>query len=84
MFLSLYSKNKQTLRPAQPCRKQVGRNITKNLFPLIFNIMGALRGNITLLLKKSFLWGSSEKKTKEEERYLELTEGRERKGSNSS
>lgn len=51
MFLSLYLKNKQTLRPAQPCRKQVVRNITENLFPLIFNIMGALKGNISLLKK---------------------------------
>lgn len=47
--ISICKKTKQTPRPAQPCRKQVLRNITKNLFPLIFNIMGALKGNISLL-----------------------------------
>lgn len=62
------------------------RNTTQNLFPLIFNIMGALKGNFSLFFWKKILFfgGSNEKKTIEENRYSELTEGRERKGRNLS
>lgn len=58
------------------------RNTTQNLFPLIFNIMGALKGNFSLffLEENPFLWGQQREENNRRKQIFGAYRGKREKG----